>query len=121
MHEIGTLYKVIQTVEEYAAENHVSDVLSVTLDVGELSGMLPYFFEEYFPMVIEGRPALRNARLILKTTPGIGHCNACGENYNVAKHEGLCPYCGSYDKKILTGRGLVISNITVAIPEAESA
>ena len=42
MHEIGTLYKVVQTAEEYAAQNNATEVLSITLDVGELSGMLPY-------------------------------------------------------------------------------
>lgn len=118
MHEIGTLYKVVETAEEYAAQNHATEVLSITLDVGELSGMLPYFFESYYPIVIENHPMLRNSRLILKTTPGIGHCNACGENYNVAQNEGLCPNCGSYDKRILTGRSLFVKDICIAMEEA---
>ena len=118
MHEIGTLYKVVETAESYAEQNHATQVLSITLDVGELSGMLPYFFESYYPIVIQNHPLLHGSKLILQTTPGIGHCNACGENYNVAKHEGECPCCGSRDKRILTGRSLFIKDICVALEEA---
>ena len=118
MHEIGTLYKVVETAESYAERNHAIRVLSITLDVGELSGMLPYFFESYYPIVIDKHPLLHGSKLILQTTPGIGHCNACGENYNVAKHEGECPCCGSRDKRILTGRELFIKDICIAMEEA---
>ena len=118
MHEIGTLYKVVETAESYAEQNRATQVLSITLDVGELSGMLPYFFESYYPIVIQNHPLLHGSKLILQTTPGIGHCNACGENYNVAKHEGECPCCGSRDKRILTGRSLFIKDICVALEEA---
>ena len=118
MHEIGTLYKVVETAESYAEQNHATQVLSITLDVGELSGMLPYFFESYYPIVIENHPLLHGSRLVLQTTPGIGNCNACGENYNVAKHEGECPCCGSRDKRILTGRSLFIKDICIALEEA---
>ncbi|MBP5271803.1 MAG: hydrogenase maturation nickel metallochaperone HypA [Clostridia bacterium] len=118
MHEIGTLYKVVQTAEAFAEENHAIQVLSITLDVGELSGMLPYFFESYYPIVIENHPLLHGSKLVLQTTPGIGHCNDCGENYNVAKNEGACPHCGSRDKRILTGRSLFIKDICIAMEEA---
>ena len=118
MHEIGTLYTVVETAEYYAEQNRATQVLSITLDVGELSGMLPYFFESYYPIVIQNHPLLHGSKLILQTTPGIGHCNACGENYNVAKHEGECPCCGSRDKRILTGRSLFIKDICVALEEA---
>ena len=41
MHELGIVFRIIDTVNETAAENQVSEVVSVTLDVGEVSTVIP--------------------------------------------------------------------------------
>ena len=38
MHELGTIYYVIDTVEKLAAENDLKKVASITLEVGTVSG-----------------------------------------------------------------------------------
>lgn len=113
MHEIGTLYKIVETVEEIAEANDVRKVKSVTVDLGELTGMLPYFFYEYYPMIVEDHPILKDSVLHLNRVPGEGVCNQCGAHYNIAQCEGKCPCCHSWDKTILSGRELVIRNIEV--------
>ena len=41
MHELGTVFYVIQEVEKVVEENHLTQVASVTLEVGEVSGNNP--------------------------------------------------------------------------------
>ena len=44
MHELGIVFHIIDTVEQVGRENGVTQVRSVTLDVGQVSGIEdPYF------------------------------------------------------------------------------
>ena len=54
MHEIGVLTKAVDMVEEIAVNHNVSHVGYITLEIGELSGYLPVFFEKYFPIILVG-------------------------------------------------------------------
>ena len=46
MHELGTVFYVIQEVEKVVEENHLTQVASVTLEVGEVSGIIPYYLTD---------------------------------------------------------------------------
>ncbi len=111
MHEIGALEKAVNLVEEIAIENHIEKVQSVTLEIGELSGYLPVFFEEYYPIVTEERPIMKDSQLIMNIIPGEALCVDCHTLYNVMKHEGKCPKCQSREKKILGGEQFLVKNI----------
>lgn len=111
MHEIGALTKAVDLVESVAKEHRIDRVKSITLEVGELTGFLPVFFEKYFPIVIEDRPILADARLHLLTVNGQALCGACESVYNVMQHEGKCPNCGSREKTVLGGRDFVVKSI----------
>lgn len=120
MHEIGVLCQVVKEVEYVARENHIQKVYGVVLQIGELTGMLPYFFEEYYDMVTEDHPIVAGSKLEIEIIPGEGRCNACGEIYNVARCEGVCPNCGSREKDILSGRQFLLKNIIVEEQDGES-
>lgn len=99
MHEIGVLCQVVKEVEKVADANNVDKVDGVVLQIGELTGMLPYFFEEYYDMVTEDHPVLQGSKLEIETIPGEGRCTDCQTVYNVAVNEGMCPKCGSRRKR----------------------
>ena len=44
MHELGIVMHVAKTLDEVAAENKISDIASVTLQVGEVAGILNDYF-----------------------------------------------------------------------------
>ncbi len=112
MHELGMLRQAAELATRCADENGVDEVQSIAIEIGELSGALPYVFTEYFPVVAEKFPKVKNARLDLRTIPGEGLCSKCNCLYNVMKQEGVCPRCGSREKKILGGQDVRILNIT---------
>ena len=113
MHEIGVLSKAIKLVEQVAEENQVEKVRFVTLEIGELTGYVPIFFEKYFPVITEDKPLFQDTELRLKIIRGEGLCESCETLYNVMKCEGKCPRCGSRSKKILGGTEFLVRDIGI--------
>lgn len=113
MHEISVLHEAVETIDKIAGENQIERIASVTFELGELSGMLPVFFEKYYPIVIEGRPRFKDSKLIMEVIPGQALCKGCQSLFNVMKNEGVCPVCKSRDKTILGGTEFTIREIAV--------
>ena len=57
MHELGIVLNVIDRVEEIAKENNVKKVTKLTLEIGEVSSIVP----SYFRTALSGR---RKKRII---------------------------------------------------------
>lgn len=111
MHEISVLKKAVDTAEKTARENGITRLAYLTLEVGELSGYLPVFFREYFPVVTEGNPIFEGTDLNIISITGEAICNECSAMYNVMRCEGRCPKCGSRNKTILGGTEFRIKEI----------
>lgn len=45
MHELGIVFHVIKSVEKIGEENGLTNVASVTLELGEVSGAIPHELE----------------------------------------------------------------------------
>lgn len=112
MHEIGVLTKAIDLIEKAAMENKIERIKTITFEIGELTGFLPVFFEKYFPVVTENRPIFKDAELQLDIVKGQALCNECNAVYNVMKHEGRCPSCGSREKTVLGGQDFVVKEFS---------
>ncbi len=111
MHEISVLYKAVELAEQTARDNGIEQIAYLTLEVGELSGYLPVFFEKYFPVVTENRDMFRDCELKMIIARGEGLCRECGAIYNIMQEKGVCPKCGSRYKKILGGQQFLLKEI----------
>ena len=96
MHEIGVLTKAVDLVESVAKDNGLDHIGYITLEIGELTGYVPLFFEKYFPVVTEDRPIFQGTELRIQTVRGQALCADCQSLYNVMKQEGRCPKCGKH-------------------------
>ena len=72
MHELGVLYQAVRTVSRIAAEHDIQRIKHITLEVGTESTFVPAYLEKLFPLAIDRIPALKDARLRLRTVPGQG-------------------------------------------------
>ena len=45
MHELGIVFHIIRTVEDVAKENHVARIQRVTLQLGEVSGVVESYLQ----------------------------------------------------------------------------
>lgn len=70
MHELGILRLAAKTACQAAEANNVKEIRFFTLEIGELSGCVPLFFEKYFPIIREEFPLLQNAELRMEQVPG---------------------------------------------------
>lgn len=113
MHELSVLKKVVDKCSEVAKENNATKVKIVTLEIGELTGYIPKFFTEYFPIITKDNPLYSDTKVKLISTPGEALCEKCGAMYNVMKHKGECPLCKSRNKKIIGGHEFSIKEILV--------
>ena len=46
MHELGIIVHVMRTVEDVAAENNLTEIRSVTCEIGEVSGVVPEYMTD---------------------------------------------------------------------------
>ena len=111
MHELGTVFDDIQEVEKVVEENHLTQVASVTLEVGEVSGIIPYYLTDCWKWAVEKSQYLKGAELKIETLPAVTHCEGCGENYPTVRHGRTCPYCGSEKTWLLRGNEISIKEI----------
>ncbi len=111
MHEISVLKKACDLAHQTAEDNGIKKLSYITLEVGELTGYLPVFFEKYFPIVKEKDEILKDAELRIEVVRGEAMCRNCFAMYNVMACEGKCPKCGSASKKILGGTKFLLKDI----------
>ena len=46
MHELGIVFHIIRTVEDVAKENHIARIQRVTLQLGEVSGVVESYLQD---------------------------------------------------------------------------
>lgn len=111
MHEIGMLFKTAEMAVQYAKENNIDEIKTIFLEIGELAGVLPDIFTEYFDYVAQKFPQIEHADLQIRIIAGEAMCMECHNLYNVMKNQGECPQCHSKMKTILSGRDVELVNI----------
>lgn len=114
MHELTLVYGIADAVQKVKEEHGLNHIDAVVIQVGELSGIITEFLEEYYPLLAEDMPVLVGSELVIEKIPAIGRCNACSEEYNIVSNKGACPVCGSFKKDVLSGKDFVIKEIRVS-------
>ena len=102
MHEMGIILHMANMLDETAKEQNLTKIGSVTLEVGEVSGIMTDLFVDCW--------------LKLVTIPAVTFCGNCGKTYETVKYGKECPYCHSGETWLVDGNQCVIKEI-----EAESA
>ena len=110
MHELGIVIQIVKQMENYMDENRIKRIDTLVLRVGELSGVVPRYLEDVYPIAVE-QSRLKNTELKLEISPGIGQCEACGFNYNLMENDNTCPKCGDKNFRILSGKEFMIERI----------
>ena len=121
MHELGLVMHVIRSVEEVAAENRIPQVSAVTLEIGEVSGVVHRYLTDCWAWAVKKSDTLQNARLIIEETPALTYCDSCGKQYRTVSYGKICPHCGSAETWLLTGTEMNIKEILVPCQDESDA
>ncbi|NLK44269.1 MAG: hydrogenase maturation nickel metallochaperone HypA [Tissierellia bacterium] len=110
MHELGIMFNVVRSVENFAKENGITVIDTLVLQIGELSPVIPRFVEACYPAAIDGT-MLENTKLEIEVLPGNAICTSCDKVFNLIQCKNECPVCGSREWEVLGGREFLIKEI----------
>ena len=113
MHELGIVVHVIKQIEKIAEENKVNKVVELTLEVGEVSGVVKEYFVDAFNWSIKKTKYMQECKLNYVVIQGITYCEDCGKTYATTKYGKECPYCHSEKTYLVTGKEVSIKDIKV--------
>ena len=112
MHELGLADALVKMVDKLAKEESAEKVISVTISIGDLSGVVPHFMADAWEAVTDGT-AYEGVPLNIETIPGIAQCAECGEQFRVDTKRMRCPSCGGVKLVPVSGRDMTIEEIDV--------
>ena len=111
--ELGVVFHVIKMVEEVAEENSLSQIESVTLQIGEVSGIIDEYLKKCWKWAVAKKSdILKETSLIIEDIPAITYCEDCAKTYETVKYAKICPYCGSEHTYLEQGNEFLIKEIT---------
>lgn len=113
MHELGIAFHIIKDIDKIAEENHVKQVKSVTLELGEVSGVIPEYLVDVWNWACENKSKyMKGCKLDLKIIRAISFCDSCKKTYSTLEGK-ICPHCGSKETWLLEGNETKIKSIEV--------
>lgn len=109
MHELGIVLEIFDLVSEIMSEQGLKKVSSVTIEVGELSGIMPDFFKECWKAARLGSE-FEETTLNIDFVPAKVKCT-CGFEYELQKNSRICPMCRKSDYSIIDGKEFMVKQI----------
>lgn len=114
MHELGIVFYIIKDVKEVAEQNNVKHVSKVTMDIGEVSTVIPDYLKDCWRWAADKEDVLRGCELAVNTLPAVSYCEDCRQEFATVKHGKTCPYCSSGKTYLLRGNEVEIREIEVS-------
>ena len=105
MHELGLCDALLRMIRKIIAEEELTQVSKVTLEVGELSGVLPKYM-----YVIDGTE-FEETKLVIEEIPGVARCLDCGAEFHSNAEILRCPVCSGNKLMPREGRDMTIKEI----------
>jgi hydrogenase nickel incorporation protein HypA/HybF len=109
MHEMSITQGIIDICEQHAGGRRV---LSIDVEIGELSSVVPDAIEFCFEACSQGT-LLEGARINIIRLPGRGQCLDCGSDSPLSSLFGACQRCGGYRVKVVSGEEMRVREIEV--------
>lgn len=111
MHELGIVFHVIKRLEELAEEQKLSEIQSVTLEIGEVSGVVPSYLDDCWKWAVKKSEVMKEAALKVETIEAVTVCNDCEKTYKTVEFGRTCPFCKSENTVLQKGNEMNIKQI----------
>lgn len=113
MHELGVVFYVIKDVKKVAVENAVEKIDFVTLEIGEVSGVIHEQLTDCWNWARKKEKVTEKAELKIETLEAITYCEDCEGEYRTVDHGKICPLCGSEHTYLIRGNEFNIKEIGI--------
>ncbi|MGM9548440.1 MAG: hydrogenase maturation nickel metallochaperone HypA [Faecousia sp.] len=112
MHELGIVFHIMDSLETAARDNNLTRIQSVTVEVGEVSTVLPDYLIDCWNWAVKKKAFLTDCEMVVERLPAVTWCDGCKREYPTVAHGRICPHCGSEKTWLLRGNELNIKEIT---------
>ncbi|MBT8042682.1 MAG: hydrogenase maturation nickel metallochaperone HypA [Kiritimatiellales bacterium] len=115
MHELSLAQGLVEQLRQTAEAEGATRVTSVTVVIGNYSGVEPDAFEFAFPFATEGT-LVDGAELIIDLLPVSVECRQCKTTSHPEPINLVCMKCGSDDVVLQGGREFLIRSVEIDVP-----
>ncbi len=112
MHEISLAQGIIKTAEDTLKQENAKEVLSITVRMGPMSGVVRESLEFCFPLITKDTP-FEKTKLIIEMLPLKLECKACQKVTEIQKINLKCPQCESSEVHLISGKEFYIANMEI--------
>ena len=107
MHEFSMVNQIFRKCLEVAKQNNATRISEINLEVGDFALIVEIYAHQAFD-TLKIDTIAENAKLIIKRTPGVLHCNSCQQNSEIwfskekekAADEGRLEEYEKYEKEV---------------------
>ena len=113
MHELGLVNYTVKEVAKVAEANNVKKIKSVTLEFGEVSGIVTSYLYDYWNWYSKKYPMFEGSTLYCEEIPAVTWCDDCKITYSTVQYGKICPHCGSGRTWLIRGNEMRIKSVEV--------
>ena len=112
MHEISLVQALFNQLADLAAENKMTKVVTVTMEIGPLAGVVEDSFRFGFEILSKDNDLLQDAKLIIETTEVTYRCTQCNATLVTSdERPDGCQECGDFFLVAEGGDELILKNV----------
>lgn len=110
MHELGLCDALLRMLRKIVQDEELTAVSRITLEIGELSGVLPHFMIDCWQAVIDGTE-FQDTEMVIESIPGTARCLDCEAEFRVDVNKLRCPFCRGDKLMPLTGNDMTLKEV----------
>lgn len=120
MHELSIVFEVIDQVEKIAEANKAKSVSKITLELGEVSSVIPEYFRDCYAWAIKKSKYMKECELNLIVVKAESYCKDCHKVYSTTAYGKECPVCHSTNTYLLSGNDFTLRDIAIKEEKEET-
>jgi hydrogenase nickel incorporation protein HypA/HybF len=112
MHELSIAENIVEICEQNAIANNATKIHSVTLNVGELSGVVMEALRTAMDSAVKNT-IMQQSEIIYKVIHGVAKCEECGNEFQTNEIYSNCTNCNSYMTTIIKGKEMTVASMDI--------
>lgn len=112
LHELSLTQNIVDLATEHADREEAKKILSITLEIGALSGVVAEAVVFAFDVCSKGTLA-EGADLEIRHIIGKGRCLDCHKETEIKTLTHVCPHCGSLALETVQGQEMKFTEMEI--------
>lgn len=113
MHELTLAYEIVESATRIALENNAKSICSISLSIGELSGVVVDAMEFALPEAFRGKELFQDTNVLIETVPVVLICKDCAHRGKSELSFICCEKCYSQNVSVISGSEFLLKNIEI--------